>query len=74
MNGVTDIETEDALKNSSLGEIKADPELRQIPIVVLTTSKAQEDVFRSYDWGVNSFTGFIHRAGRGNENVGEILV
>ncbi len=39
----------------ALGEIKADPELRHIPTVVLTTSKAEEDIFRSYDLGVNSF-------------------
>jgi len=39
----------------ALREIKADPELRQIPIVVLTTSKAEEDIYRSYDLGVNSF-------------------
>jgi len=36
-------------------EIKADPTLRQIPIIVLTTSRAEEDIFRSYDLGVNSF-------------------
>jgi CheY-like chemotaxis protein len=36
-------------------EIKGDPGLRQIPIVVLTTSKSEEDVFRLYDLGVNSF-------------------
>lgn len=39
----------------ALREIKSDPSLRQIPIVVLTTSRAEEDVFRSYDLGVNSF-------------------
>jgi CheY-like chemotaxis protein len=39
----------------ALREIKADPNLRQIPVVVLTTSKAEEDVFRSYDLGVSSF-------------------
>ena len=39
----------------ALREIKADPNLRQIPIVVLTTSKAEEDIFRSYDLGVSSF-------------------
>ncbi len=39
----------------ALQEIKADPELRQIPIVVLTTSKAEEDIYRTYDLGVNSF-------------------
>ncbi len=39
----------------ALEEIKADPNLRRIPIVVLTTSKAEEDILRSYDLGVNSF-------------------
>ncbi|QHT67612.1 response regulator [Rhodocytophaga rosea] len=36
-------------------EIKADPHLRIIPIVVLTTSKAEEDVIKTYDLGVSSF-------------------
>jgi CheY-like chemotaxis protein len=39
----------------ALREIKGDPELRSIPVVVLTTSKAEEDVYRTYDLGVNSF-------------------
>jgi CheY-like chemotaxis protein len=39
----------------ALAEIKSDPELRQIPVIVLTTSRAEEDVFRTYDLGVNSF-------------------
>jgi CheY-like chemotaxis protein len=39
----------------ALREIKADPNLRRIPIVVLTTSKSEEDIFRTYDLGVNSF-------------------
>jgi len=39
----------------ALAEIKSDPRLRQIPVVVLTTSKQEEDVVRSYDLGVNSF-------------------
>jgi CheY-like chemotaxis protein len=39
----------------ALGEIKSDPLLRQIPVVVLTTSKAEEDIVRTYDLGVNSF-------------------
>lgn len=39
----------------ALKEIKADPNLRRIPIVVLTTSKAEEDILRSYDLGVNSY-------------------
>jgi CheY-like chemotaxis protein len=36
-------------------ELKSDPQLRQIPIVVLTTSKTEEDIVRSYALGVNSF-------------------
>jgi len=39
----------------ALREIKADPSLRRIPIVVMTTSKAEEDIYRTYDLGVNSF-------------------
>lgn len=39
----------------ALREIKADPDLRRIPIVILTTSKAEEDIYRTYDLGVNSF-------------------
>ncbi|MES2730861.1 MAG: response regulator [Bacteroidota bacterium] len=39
----------------ALKEIKSDPQLRVIPIVVLTTSKAEEDILRTYDLGVNSF-------------------
>ena len=39
----------------ALEEIKADEDLKRIPVVVLTTSKAEEDVLRSYDMGSNSF-------------------
>ncbi len=39
----------------ALKEIKGDPSLRSIPIVVLTTSKQEEDVLRSYDLGANSY-------------------
>jgi len=39
----------------ALQEIKADPRLRRIPVVVLTTSKAEEDVLRSYNIGAASF-------------------
>lgn len=38
-----------------LAEVKADPELRRIPIVVLTTSQAEEDILRSYDLHANAF-------------------
>jgi CheY-like chemotaxis protein len=39
----------------ALKEIKADPGLRRIPVVALTTSKAEEDILRTYDLGLNSF-------------------
>lgn len=39
----------------ALKEIKADPVLRTIPIVILTTSSAEEDILRTYDLGANSF-------------------
>jgi CheY-like chemotaxis protein len=39
----------------ALKEIKADPHLRRIPVIVLTTSKAEEDILRTYDLGANSF-------------------
>jgi CheY-like chemotaxis protein len=39
----------------ALREIRADPVLRRIPVVVLTTSAAEEDILRSYELGVNSF-------------------
>jgi CheY-like chemotaxis protein len=39
----------------ALAEIKADESLRRIPVIVLTTSKDDEDVLRTYDLGVNSF-------------------
>lgn len=39
----------------ALAEIKAHAELRMIPVVILTTSKAEEDIIRTYDLGVNSF-------------------
>lgn len=39
----------------ALSEIKSDPELHMIPVVVLTTSKAEEDIYRSYAVGASSF-------------------
>lgn len=38
-----------------LKELKEDPSLRQIPVIVLTTSQAEEDIVSSYDLGTNSF-------------------
>ncbi len=38
-----------------LAEIKRDPELRRIPVVVLTTSKAEEDINKSYDYHANCY-------------------
>jgi CheY-like chemotaxis protein len=35
--------------------IRGDPALRRIPVVILTTSAAQEDVAGSYDAGANSY-------------------
>lgn len=39
----------------ALKEIKSHPDLRSIPVVVMTTSKAEEDIISTYDLGVNSF-------------------
>lgn len=39
----------------ALKEIKSDPNFRRIPVVIMTTSKAEEDIFRSYDFGASSF-------------------
>ena|SRR3972149_11653686 len=39
----------------ALKEIKADKNLRSIPIIILTTSKAEEDILKTYNLGVNSY-------------------
>jgi chemotaxis family two-component system response regulator Rcp1 len=38
-----------------LAEVKADTELRRIPVVILTTSKAEEDILKTYDLHANCF-------------------
>jgi CheY-like chemotaxis protein len=38
-----------------LEEIKSDPDLRRIPVVVLTTSQADEDILRSYQLHANAY-------------------
>ncbi len=39
----------------ALAEMKAHPDLRRIPVVVLTTSSTQEDVLKTYSLGANSY-------------------
>ncbi len=39
----------------ALTEIKGDPDLRRIPVVIFTTSSADQDILQSYDLGANSF-------------------
>ena len=39
----------------ALREIKGDSNLRRIPVIILTTSKAEEDVYRGYDLGANCY-------------------
>ena len=39
----------------SIREIKSTPELRDIPVVILTTSKSEEDIARTYNLGANSY-------------------
>lgn len=38
-----------------LAEVKADPALKRIPVVILTTSRAEEDVVRAYDLHANCY-------------------
>ena len=39
----------------ALARLKESPKLDAIPVIVLTTSEAEEDIYRSYELGVNSF-------------------
>jgi CheY-like chemotaxis protein len=45
------------LKNGreALEEIKSDPDLRAIPVVIFTTSREEKDILQSYDKGANSY-------------------
>ena len=38
-----------------LEEVKSDPDLKSIPVVILTTSKAEEDIVRTYDLHANCY-------------------
>jgi len=38
-----------------LAEVKADPDLKRIPVVILTTSRAEEDVLRAYNLHANCY-------------------
>jgi chemotaxis family two-component system response regulator Rcp1 len=38
-----------------LAEIKSDPQLKRIPVIILTTSKNQDDIFHSYDLHANCY-------------------
>jgi CheY-like chemotaxis protein len=38
-----------------LRQVKSDPDLRTIPVVVLTASREEQDLVRSYDLGVNAY-------------------
>jgi len=38
-----------------LGEVKADPDLRRIPVVVITSSQAEQDIVRTYDLHANCY-------------------
>jgi CheY-like chemotaxis protein len=54
---------------TALKQIKSDPALCHIPVIVLTTSKQEEDVFRSYQTGVNAF---MQKPGSFNDLVGAL--
>lgn len=39
----------------ALKEVKSDPNFRRIPVIVMTTSKSEEDIYLSYNLGANSY-------------------
>ena len=42
-------------RREALAEIKQDPELKRIRVVIMTTSKAEEDIARTYDLSATSY-------------------
>ena len=54
----------------ALTDIKADNRLRRLPVIVMTTSSAEEDVVKSYNLGVNSFITKPFNFGRLVEMIG----
>ncbi|HEX5400957.1 MAG TPA: response regulator [Pseudonocardiaceae bacterium] len=55
-----------------LAEIKSDPDLRTIPVVVLTTSEAEEDIVRSYSLYANAYVSKPVDFNRFIEVIGQI--
>ncbi|GAB3561000.1 response regulator [Spirosoma luteolum] len=58
----------------ALQEIKNDPQLRRLPVIVMTTSSADEDVIRTYNLGVNSFVTKPFNFSRLVEMIGALKV
>jgi CheY-like chemotaxis protein len=55
-----------------LADLKADPDLRTIPVVVLTTSQAEQDILRSYQLHTNAYIVKPIDADQFSEAVGQI--
>jgi CheY-like chemotaxis protein len=55
-----------------LADLKADPDLRTIPVVVLTTSQAQQDILRSYQLHTNAYVVKPIDADQFSEAIGQI--
>jgi len=53
--GLLDLNMPKKNGHEALQEIKADPDLRKIPVIVLTTSKVEKDIIRTYGRGINSY-------------------
>jgi two-component system response regulator len=55
-----------------LADLKADPDLRTIPVVVLTTSQAEQDILRSYQLHTNAYIVKPFDVGQFSEAIGQI--